>query len=276
MSTVSPAGSTYLSGWVEIRFAEPVGSRVAFTLAWDGVGTGDAGGGAEGSVAPGVTLMPLKVLDDSERGRESALLDASETTLSLFQLLEAIQLRARESHADLRYRAALHARLAEPVTVLVFALLLSRFERASRALLYVSGLIQTIPALALLALMIPLMGLGEAPAIAALFLYSLLPITEEERVARRILLEESPHIVLHVVDARNLERMLPMTLQLIEAGLPVSFHVGGGNMGTQMVDWFHEPTITSVLPAIAACTALRAMRSVRVRSQAEAGMLRML
>ena len=52
-------------------------------------------------------------------------------------------------------------------------------------------------------------------------MYSLLPITEEESVARRILLEESPHIVLHVVDARNLERMLPMTLQLIEAGLPV-------------------------------------------------------
>ncbi|MEJ2471612.1 MAG: ferrous iron transport protein B [Desulfuromonadales bacterium] len=52
-------------------------------------------------------------------------------------------------------------------------------------------------------------------------MYSLLPITEEERVARQILLEEQPHIVLHVVDARNLERMLPMTLQLIEAGLPV-------------------------------------------------------
>ena len=51
-------------------------------------------------------------------------------------------------------------------------------------------------------------------------MYSLLPITEEERVARRILLEESPHIVLHVIDARNLERMLPMTIQLIEAGLP--------------------------------------------------------
>jgi len=52
-------------------------------------------------------------------------------------------------------------------------------------------------------------------------MYSLLPITEEERVARRILLVESPHVVLHVIDARNLERMLPMTLQLIEAGLPV-------------------------------------------------------
>ena len=54
---------------------------------------------------------------------ESALLDAGETTLSLLQLLEAIQLRARENRDDLRYRAALHARLADPVTVLVFALL---------------------------------------------------------------------------------------------------------------------------------------------------------
>lgn len=52
-------------------------------------------------------------------------------------------------------------------------------------------------------------------------MYSLLPITEEERVAREILLTESPDIVIHVLDARNLERMLPMTLQLIEAGLPV-------------------------------------------------------
>ncbi|MDH3993144.1 MAG: ABC transporter permease, partial [Gammaproteobacteria bacterium] len=39
-----------------------------------------------------------------------------------------------------------------------------------------AGLIQTIPALALLALMIPLVGLGELTAILALFLYSLLPI----------------------------------------------------------------------------------------------------
>lgn len=52
-------------------------------------------------------------------------------------------------------------------------------------------------------------------------MYSLLPITEEERVAREILLSESPDLVLHVIDARNLERMLAMTLQLIEAGLPV-------------------------------------------------------
>jgi ferrous iron transport protein B len=52
-------------------------------------------------------------------------------------------------------------------------------------------------------------------------MYSMMPITEEERVARKILLNEDPHAVVHVIDARNLERMLPMTLQLIEAGLPV-------------------------------------------------------
>ncbi len=52
-------------------------------------------------------------------------------------------------------------------------------------------------------------------------MYSLLPITEEERVAKSILLEEKPAVVLHVVDAKNLERMLPLTLQLIEAGLPI-------------------------------------------------------
>jgi ferrous iron transport protein B len=52
-------------------------------------------------------------------------------------------------------------------------------------------------------------------------MYSLLPITEEERVARDILLAEEPYAVIHVIDARNLERMLPMTLQLIETGLPV-------------------------------------------------------
>lgn len=52
-------------------------------------------------------------------------------------------------------------------------------------------------------------------------MYSLHTITEEERVAREILLQERPDVVLHVLDARNLERMLPMTLQLIEAALPV-------------------------------------------------------
>ena len=52
-------------------------------------------------------------------------------------------------------------------------------------------------------------------------MYSLFPVTEEERVARSLLLGNKPEIILQVVDAKNLERMLPLTLQFIEAGLPI-------------------------------------------------------
>jgi osmoprotectant transport system permease protein len=56
------------------------------------------------------------------------------------------------------------------------AVLVSRNPDLARGMLYATGLLQTIPSLALLALMIPLLGLGELPAITALFLYSLMPI----------------------------------------------------------------------------------------------------
>jgi osmoprotectant transport system permease protein len=47
---------------------------------------------------------------------------------------------------------------------------------AGRLVLAAAGVVQTIPALALLVFMIPLLGIGARPAIAALFLYGLLPI----------------------------------------------------------------------------------------------------
>ncbi|MCX6358284.1 MAG: ferrous iron transport protein B [Armatimonadetes bacterium] len=56
-------------------------------------------------------------------------------------------------------------------------------------------------------------------------MYSLRPISDEERVGRRLLLNEHADVVLHVVDAKNLTRMLPFTLQLIECGLPVALVV---------------------------------------------------
>lgn len=52
-------------------------------------------------------------------------------------------------------------------------------------------------------------------------MYSMLPITEEERVTRTLLLQEKPDLVMHVLDAKNIERMLPLTLQLVEAGFSV-------------------------------------------------------
>ena len=52
-------------------------------------------------------------------------------------------------------------------------------------------------------------------------MYLLSAITEEERVARSVLMTEKPSAVIQLVDAKNIERMLGLTLQLIEAGLPV-------------------------------------------------------
>lgn len=62
---------------------------------------------------------------------------------------------------------------------------------------------------------------GPATVIDTPGMYSLLPISDEERVARRILLSERPDLVVQVIDAKNLERMLPLTFQLLEAGLPL-------------------------------------------------------
>ncbi len=52
-------------------------------------------------------------------------------------------------------------------------------------------------------------------------MYSLLATTEEERVARRIVLEGEADVLVHVVVAKNLPRMLSLTLQLAECGRPL-------------------------------------------------------
>ena len=53
---------------------------------------------------------------------------------------------------------------------------LTRFKRYSGFIISFVSILQTVPSLALLALMIPLFGIGKLPAIVALFIYSLLPI----------------------------------------------------------------------------------------------------
>lgn len=51
-------------------------------------------------------------------------------------------------------------------------------------------------------------------------LYSVYPITEEERVTLKII-ENEPGVIVHVIDAKNLERSLALTLELLETGRPV-------------------------------------------------------
>ena len=57
-------------------------------------------------------------------------------------------------------------------------IVITRYSKAAQPVLGLAGVIQTIPSIALLAFMIPIpgLGLGVKSAIAALFLYALLPI----------------------------------------------------------------------------------------------------
>ena len=53
---------------------------------------------------------------------------------------------------------------------------LTRSPKLAGLVIGMASVVQTIPSLALLGFMIPLIGIGVGPAIVALFLYSLLPI----------------------------------------------------------------------------------------------------
>ena len=52
-------------------------------------------------------------------------------------------------------------------------------------------------------------------------LYDLNTITEEERVAKLLVFDESFDMMMHVIDAKNIEKSIDLTLQLIDAGCDV-------------------------------------------------------
>lgn len=49
-------------------------------------------------------------------------------------------------------------------------------QKVKNAIFQVANLLQTIPTIAMLAIMIPILGIGFKPAVTALFLYALLPL----------------------------------------------------------------------------------------------------
>jgi osmoprotectant transport system permease protein len=67
--------------------------------------------------------------------------------------------------------------VAAALIAIPLAIVVAAHSRLSALLLGAAGLVQTIPSLALLAVLIALMGrIGSTPALAALILYALLPI----------------------------------------------------------------------------------------------------
>ena len=66
--------------------------------------------------------------------------------------------------------------VAAALVAIPFGLALERRRTLAEPLVRVTGLLQTIPGIALLAFMIPVLGIGVVPALVALFVYSLYPI----------------------------------------------------------------------------------------------------
>lgn len=101
-------------------------------------------------------------------------------------------------------------------------LLLTRRPRWAPAILGVAGALQTVPSIALLGFLIPLLGIGPKPAIFALFLYSLLPIIRNTLAGIQGV---PPAVVeaargLGLTDGQVLRRVeLPLALPVLMAGI---------------------------------------------------------
>lgn len=123
--------------------------------------------------------------------------------------------------------------------------LLSKERKISGPIMSLVGFLQTLPSLALLSLMVPIFGIGKAPAIAALFLYSLLPILRNTFAG----LTNVDPLYLDVAKGMGMSSFqsllqveLPLALGVIMAGIRISSvyviswttlaaYIGGGGLG---------------------------------------------
>ncbi|HHU52686.1 MAG TPA: ABC transporter permease [Clostridiaceae bacterium] len=122
---------------------------------------------------------------------------------------------------------------------------ISRYRKTSQAIISVTSVLQTFPSLAVLAIMVPILGIGKIPAIVALSLYSLLPILRNTYLG---IVNMSPGIV-DVAKGQGLSSaqvlrgvILPLAAPVIMSGIRVSgvyliawttlaAYIGAGGLG---------------------------------------------
>ncbi|MEJ2054247.1 MAG: glycine betaine ABC transporter substrate-binding protein [Calditrichaceae bacterium] len=128
----------------------------------------------------------------------------------------------------------------------------TRFERTGRIILSVTGIIQTIPSLAILVFMIPLLGIGAYPAMMALFLYSLLPIVRNTYSGIMDIpahLSESA-IALGLKDWERLRFVeIPLSLRSILSGIKTAavINVGTATLGALIgAGGYGQPILTGI------------------------------
>ncbi len=117
--------------------------------------------------------------------------------------------------------------LALPLGVLA-----ARERHVGQIVIALTGILQTVPTLAMFVFMIPLFGIGAAPAIAALFLYSLLPIVRNTHAGLSGIAPElrESAAALGLPRRTRLWRIeLPLALSTILAGVKIAAVI---NVGT--------------------------------------------
>jgi osmoprotectant transport system permease protein len=126
--------------------------------------------------------------------------------------------------------------VAALLVALPLGVLAARRPRLGQVVLTAVGVVQTIPSLALLVLLVPLLGIGPLPAIIALFLYSLLPVVRNTHAG----LADIPPSVRESAEALGLApgailRLveLPMASRAILAGIKSAavINVGTATLG---------------------------------------------
>jgi len=126
------------------------------------------------------------------------------------------------------------------LATIAFALPLGVVAAHSRTLgavlLGIAGILQTIPSLALLVFLIPFLGIGEAPALVALFLYGLLPVMRNTALGIQSIppaLSESARALGLSGKARLFRIELPLASPAIVAGLKTAttLAVGTATLG---------------------------------------------
>ncbi|MEX2496554.1 MAG: glycine betaine ABC transporter substrate-binding protein [Woeseia sp.] len=129
------------------------------------------------------------------------------------------------------------------------ATLVHRHKGLANAFLYAAGLMQTIPSIALLALLIPLVGVGQKPAIIALFLYSLLPIARSTVTAMQAIPPAYRQVAAAMAMNRRQELryvLMPLAMPHVLAGIrtaaiisigtaTLAAFIGAGGLGDPIV-----------------------------------------
>jgi osmoprotectant transport system permease protein len=131
-------------------------------------------------------------------------------------------------------------------------ILAARRPRLGQVILSCTGIIQTIPSLALLVFMIPVLGIGAPPVIVALFLYSLLPIVRNTCTALRSLPPEITDSAraLGLPSGGRLRLIeLPLASREILAGIKTSavINVGTATLGALIgAGGYGQPILTGI------------------------------